>query len=216
VLLLQGVQILYRNKAIGAGLSRAYLISDGDVVRVRLHLSRHLQVKAGQYIGLWIPAVGFWSSLQSHPFTVTSWSNEEQECLELLVEPRSGWTRKLLERASADAKIVREEAELGPAGNGVDFTKLPSHFALFSGPHGRSAPVADYETVLLISSGFGICSQLPYLRLLLYGYNACKTRNRRIHVIWQPDSQRERRRKPPVIWAAANGSQTRSFPSSHR
>lgn len=196
VLLFQFVHLVYRNvnhnETTSAWLSRASVFSDGDAVRVRLHLSRRLKVEAGQYIGLCIPAVGFWSSLQNHPFTVVSWSNEEQECLDLLVEPRSGWTRKLLELARANAK-------LGPAGTNVDITQLPSHLALFTGPHGRSVPVADYETVLLISSGFGICSQLPYLRLLIYGYNACKTRNRRIHVIWQPESPGERRLKPAVV-----------------
>lgn len=210
VLLLQCAYLVYQNvhwnSVSGTWLSRAYLISDGDAVRVRLHLSRHLKIEAGQYIGLCIPAVGFWSSLQSHPFTVVRWENEEQTGLDLLVEPRSGWTRKLLELADADAKLRPAE---------VDINQLPSHLALFTGPHGRSVPVADYETVLLISSGFGICSQLPYLRLLLHSDNACKTRGRRIHVIWQPERQSERRLEPAVVWTSANGSQAK-IAASHR
>lgn len=113
-----------------------------------------------------------------------SWSEREQEVLELLVAPQAGWTRKLLQRAKADDKIAMENTELGPARNSIDSSRLPSHLALFTGPHGRSIPVADYETVLLVSSGFGICSQLPYLRQLLYGYNARKVRTRRIHLVW--------------------------------
>lgn len=54
VLLLQFVHLVCPNRATGAALSRAYLMSDGDAVRVRLYLSRRLKVKAGQYIGLWI------------------------------------------------------------------------------------------------------------------------------------------------------------------
>jgi hypothetical protein len=36
----------------------------------------------------------------------------------------------------------------------------------------------------MIASDFGIAAQLPYLDELVYGYNACKTRNRRVHLVW--------------------------------
>jgi NAD(P)H-flavin reductase len=126
-------------------------------------LSRPLQVDAGKYICLWIPGVSFRSFLQSHPFMVTSWSEEEQHSLDLFVEPRGGLTSELLRRSKPD-------------GNGRSL-----YVALFSGPHGTSAPVGDYETILMIADGFGIVAQLPYLKKLIYGYNACKTRTRRIH-----------------------------------
>jgi hypothetical protein len=37
----------------------------------------------------------------------------------------------------------------------------------------------------MVASGFGIAAQLPYLRQLIYGYNASKTRTRRVHLVWQ-------------------------------
>src|SRR5947208_2691041 len=63
----------------------------------------------------------------------------------------------------------------------------PCHtcLSLFSGPHGTSAPVSDYETILMAASGFGMVAQLPYLKQLIYGYNARKTRTRRVHLVWQ-------------------------------
>lgn len=60
--------------------------------------------------------------------------------------------------------------------------------ALFSGPHGLSAPLAEFETVLLMASGLGIVTQLSYLRHLIRGYNDFQVRTRRIHVVWQLES----------------------------
>jgi NAD(P)H-flavin reductase len=167
---------------MGADFTRAYIVCDGDAVKIRLHLSRHISVKAGQYIELWIPTISFGSLLQSHPFTVTSWSEQKQQYLDLLIEPRKGWTRKLLDSGKENEELLSKRGNKEFASN---LSGLNSHLALFSGPHGISIQVADYETVLLVASGFGIASQLPYLRQLIYGYNACKTRSRRIHLVWQ-------------------------------
>ena len=49
-----------------------------------------------------------------------------------------------------------------------------SHWVLFSGPHGRSAAVSDYENILIITDGFGIAAHLPYLKKLIHDYNAQK------------------------------------------
>lgn len=60
--------------------------------------------------------------------------------------------------------------------------------ALFSGPHGVSIPVGENETILMVGTGFGIAAQLPYLRKLIHGYNTCKARRRRGHLVWQLQS----------------------------
>ncbi len=166
-LLLQCGFVIYRNGAIGCGYARASITHVNDTVMIRLTLSRPLKVKAGQYICLWIPRISFWSFLQSHPFVVTSWSEGKQSSLDLFIEPRGGLTRELLRHSKTDSD------------------GSSSCLALFSGPHGISTPVGDYETVLMIASGFGIAAHLPYLKQLIYGYNACKTRTRRVHLVWQ-------------------------------
>lgn len=195
MLVVQSAHVLYQNKAMGASLSQAYIIRDGEAVKVRLHLSRRIRVEAGQYIGLWIPAVGFWAPLQSHPLMVTLWSAGRRKDLELVIEPRKGWTRAL-----ADLGIVNEILlnERRTSDDGVEKSKntslydsLDSHLALFTGPHGCSVPIRDYKTVVMIASDFGIAAQLPYLDLLVYGYNACKTRNRRVHLVWLLDKYSE-------------------------
>lgn len=188
MLAVQSAYLLYQNKAMGARLSRAYVFREGDAVKVRLRLSRHIRVQSGQYIGLWIPAVGFWAPLQSHPFVVASWSAGRRKDLDIVIEPRKGWTRALADLGRVNEQVMDERTTTGGE---VDMSRdtflydgLDSHLALFTGPHGCSVPVGEFETVVMIASDFGIAAQLPYLDELVYGYNACKTRNRRVHLVW--------------------------------
>lgn len=164
-LLLQTGSVLYRNGIFRHGSSRADITHIHGAVKISIKLSQPIKIEPGQYVNIWVPSVSFWSFLQSHPFVVTSWGSESQDTLELFVQPRKGLTRQLLGHAEADGK--------------------GSHLVLFSGPHGMSAPVGSYETVLMIADGFGIAAHLPYLKRLIYGYNARNVRTRRIHLVWQ-------------------------------
>ncbi|KAJ9654802.1 hypothetical protein H2201_008941 [Coniosporium apollinis] len=56
---------------------------------------------------------------------------------------------------------------------------------MFSGPHGISAPVDKYKTVLMVASDFGVAAQLPYLKQAVFGRKSWKNRTRRVHLIWQ-------------------------------
>jgi hypothetical protein len=177
---LQLLHMLYKNKAMGMDICRAYIACTGDAVKIRLVLSRHIKVEAGQYVGLCIPAAGFCAFQQSHPFTVVSWSEGKQKHLDFLLEPRKGITRKLLELGKANHELrSTDEVE-----DYMVTRNLKPHLAWFSGPHGPSVSIGDYETVLMIASDFGIASQLPYLIQLIYGYKHRKTHNLRIHLVW--------------------------------
>jgi hypothetical protein len=153
--------------------SRASITHSNGIVKIHLKFSQPLKVLAGQYICLWIPwipwipAASFWSFLQSHPFVVTSWSEGEQSSLDLFVKPCGGLTWGLLRHG----KIFSDDSSTCPA--------------LFSGPHGISAPVGDYETILMAASGPGIAAELAYLKQLTYEYNSRKNRTRRVHLVWQ-------------------------------
>lgn len=149
---------------------RAYITQVNETVKIKMTMSRPIKVEAGQYINVWIPSVSFWSFVQSHPFVVTSWAEGNQEELELFIEPRRGLTRELLFHGKIDMKSNR------------------SRLALFSGPHGVSIPVCGYENVLMVASGFGIAAELPYVKQLIHGYNNCKARTRRVHLVWQLQS----------------------------
>lgn len=159
--------VMFRNKAWGRHFPRAFITHIDQTVMIRMTMSRPIEVKAGQYINLWIPSVSFWSFLQSHPFVVTNWADGKQDTLELFIQPRRGLTRELFSHGTLDER-----------------GSVP-RLALFSGPHGISVPVGEYETVLMVATGFGIAAQLPYLRKLIHGYNNCKARTRRVHLVWQ-------------------------------
>jgi hypothetical protein len=88
---------------------------------------------------------------------------------------------------------------------------LASHLAMFTGPHGCSVAVGEYETVVMIASDFGIAAQLPYLDELVYGYNACKTRNRRVHLVWLLEKYSESR-----LTASIGGMCLRKTADTHK
>lgn len=94
--------------------------------------------------------------------------------MELLVQPRSGLSADLVSHASVAAE------------SSVSF------LALFTGPHGTSEDVSQYESALFIASGFGIAAAIPYLKKMIYGYNTCTLQIRRLHLVWQVESIGER------------------------
>ena len=167
--LLQVCSILYRNVSFQRGFPRARVTKMNSGIKVTIIVPSRLQIRPGQYINLWIPSISF---LQSHPFVVASCAGGEQTTLELLIGPQKGLTSKYLRNS------------INISGSASDDLRL----ALFSGPHGLSAPLADFETVLLVASGLGIATQLPYLRHLIRGYNDFQVRTRRIHLVWQLDN----------------------------
>lgn len=96
---------------------------------------------------------------------VTSWSPEKQDILELFVQPQKGLTETIRYRTALEG-----------------YTSLT---AFVTGPYGVSTSVDDYECVLAIATDFGIAGVIPYLKKLLYGYNTCTSRVRRVHFVWE-------------------------------
>ncbi|KAL5325409.1 hypothetical protein ACEPPN_006534 [Leptodophora sp. 'Broadleaf-Isolate-01'] len=172
LLLVQIVLIVHRNGIFRYRLSRAIITDCYGAVHIRIQHQKGLKIDSGQYINLWIPwmpFVSFWSFLQTHPFIVISWTPGKQDTIELFVQPRRGFTRKLLYHAA----------------NG----HLRSPVVMFSGPHGTSIAMDEYESVLMVASGFGIAAHLSSLKKLIYGYNARLGRTRRIRLVWQLRNQ---------------------------
>ena len=102
-----------------------------------------------------------------------SWSHSARHeprgsTLELMVEPRRGWTKRVFQ----EAYTAHTKTDL-------------SYVAFFSGPHGRPVSVNSYGTVLLIASGLGIMAQIPYLQHLTRSFHNHSTRARRLHWICQ-------------------------------
>lgn len=172
---LQLFAVVYRNNLHRGSPPQAAIFRVGGGYKIRLMIPRRLKVQVGQYINLWMPSIGFWSFLQSHPFVVTSCEEGDRTMIELLVEPGKGFTSKLQRHTQY--------------GGGSEMER--SRMALFTGPHGASAPLGDFDRVLMVASGFGIVAHLPYLRHLIRGYNDFSSRTRRIHLVWQLENIRK-------------------------
>lgn len=166
---------LYAYRNIGSECPRPYIkmvkeIQDSGVIQVELCLPRPLLIDAGNYINVWIPSIGFWST---HPFMVTSWSAFPQTTIVLLIEPRSGFTSKLLQCARLESS-----------------QHLHRQF-LFSGPHGGCAQVWEFKTVIMFATGFGIVAMIPHVKKLIDGNIRGIGFIRRIRVVWQVENSSE-------------------------
>jgi len=176
VMLLETINLVFRNLALGQTGVRADAIqipaaNVDDIVKINLTVPRIWKVRAGQYINVCIPQVSSWSFLQSHPFVIASWTEGQNPSICCLVQPDSGFTRRLLAYAH---KPRVENAKEG------DYVR-----AWFTGPHGRTIDISTYGSVMLIATGFGIVAQLSYVKELIQGYNNGQVCTRRMHLLWQ-------------------------------
>lgn len=158
--LIQFILTLYKNRL---SFSVARLSHQSGIIRITLHLRSPVKFEPGQYINLWMFASPV-TVIQSHPFTVVSGAGEPQKQLELIIEPRQGFTRHLLNLA------------------GFGDT---SSIAAFTGPHGRIIPAQNYDFVLLIAKDFGIAAVLPFIERLVNDYCTYKSCMKRVHLAWQ-------------------------------
>ncbi|KAJ5927149.1 hypothetical protein N7516_008922 [Penicillium verrucosum] len=150
----------------------------GDVARMTLSLPRPWTVRAGERISLGIPYVGIFYLFQSHPFTITWWESDSKGravSISVLFRPRSGFTRKAIER------IVPEQE----CGAWIDGPFGPSSVHTI----GWSGTVGDYGHVFMVATGIGIAAQLPYLKELLDGHDNAQVRTQKISLVWQVDRE---------------------------
>ncbi|CAG8079570.1 unnamed protein product [Penicillium salamii] len=95
--ILQFATIIYRNGVLShRGSPRAIITCKSAAtiqntsIKIRLTLPRPVKIMPGQYVNIWLPSVSLLSWLRTHPLTVTSWSCEKQDILELLIYPQRG------------------------------------------------------------------------------------------------------------------------------
>ena len=102
--------------------------------------------KAGQHILLWCPTLG---PLESHPFTIANVPDHNRgnglNKVQLIIRARSGFTRKLLRRATSSTTVT----------------------AFLTGPFGNLPTWNTYETLVLISASTGASFTLPILETAL-------------------------------------------------
>jgi hypothetical protein len=112
---------------------------------------------------------------------VASCSKGKNASIDLIIEPRDGFTRKLFDTAKDyqkdEKRSVTNDLPFGFARHHEGDPK-PSDFraVILSGPHGKAYPVHNYAKVLMFAEGFGITAVLQFLK---------EVRTRHISVYWQ-------------------------------
>ncbi|KAK5131626.1 hypothetical protein LTR04_004905 [Oleoguttula sp. CCFEE 6159] len=104
---------------------------------------------------------------------VTWWDEDSKGnviSISLLVKLQEGLTEKLLRRRSPDAWFV----------------------TAIDGPYGSVKELGDYGSVVMVASGIGIASQIPFIKELLKGCKNHTVRTRRIFLVWQLDKESKR------------------------
>lgn len=170
----QLARILFRNFAPGKGSVQLVLQRHGDAAQLTLELPRAWKVRAGERLMLGVPCVGLFYLFQAHPFTIAWWEVNQVDqtmMVSLLLRPRNGFTRRLIERVEVNKKC-RAWVD-GPFG--------PSSVH----PLGISSEVGDYGQLLLVATGIGIATQLPYIKEILEGHRLARVRTQRISLVWQ-------------------------------
>ncbi|KAI9037795.1 ferric reductase family protein [Aspergillus affinis] len=175
--------ILWRN--FGRKMTRATVeLLPGDVARVDVTMARSWQFKAGQYMYLYIPSLGLWTS---HPFSV-AWKlsqppgmlqkrgsgdslnallgEPQQAVMSFLIKRRDGFTHKLVEKVnkSPDEKFTAR--------------------ALAEGPFGGLHSLNSYGTVVLVAGGIGITHPMSYMQEFVSGFAARMTAVRKVTLVW--------------------------------
>lgn len=174
--MIQALLVLVTHRFFFYGWPRAVLTLVGDAVHMKIKFPVSLKVRAGQHINLWMPGISLRSSLQSHPFVVTSATRDDSgTSLELIIEPRHGWTANVLSVArntgSRDAQAAPHE-----------------FITLFGGPYGASTNLSAFGVVVMVASGWGVIAQVPLLQNLINQARSSTSQVRHIHLIWQVDS----------------------------
>ncbi|KAE8386669.1 ferric reductase NAD binding domain-containing protein [Aspergillus alliaceus] len=156
----------------------------GDVARVDVAMARSWTFKAGQYMYLYMPSLGLWTS---HPFSV-AWTSSgrtsltekrgssdslsvslggpQRSVMSFLIKRRDGFTHKLLEKVK----------------NSVDGNFTAS--ALVEGPFGGLHSLASYGTVLLVAGGIGITHPMSYIYEFMTGFADKSTAVRKVTLVW--------------------------------
>ncbi|ODV92622.1 hypothetical protein CANCADRAFT_30726 [Tortispora caseinolytica NRRL Y-17796] len=116
---------------------------ENGAVKVALRTKRPLNLKPGSYIFLHVPRIGLF---QSHPFSVCEVKPNNE--FTLMIKPMSGMTGTLEQYVQ---KMHNMTVELR---------------VWIDGAYGHTAPVEDYDNVLVIGGGVGITALYGYLDML--------------------------------------------------
>ena len=142
---------IFRNvSSSGLGHVAEIQAMPGNITRLTIQDAKFTW-KPGQHVLLWCPFLG---PTESHPFTIATIPQQKQDekaqRLELIIRARSGFTRRLYQKASSSYQM----------------NPLPIH-AFITGPFHTLPAWNTFETLVLISAFTGASFILPILENVL-------------------------------------------------
>lgn len=164
--LTQVLTVFLRNWLLRTHCATAKIDSHGSAVVLKVNFNNTFELQPGQFINLWMPALGFRSLLETHPL-IPCWTDGNQ--LEILVRPQRGFSRRL-------KQFVGEENP---------------NLVWVDGPFGSPPDFRTYETVILVAEGIGLASHLLVMKDLLERYRQRKTYVKSIVLLWKIEASSE-------------------------
>uniref|UniRef100_A0A093VKD7 ferric-chelate reductase (NADPH) n=1 Tax=Talaromyces marneffei PM1 TaxID=1077442 RepID=A0A093VKD7_TALMA len=183
--------VAWRN--CGKSLTSATIqLLPGDVARVDVTVIRPWKFEAGQYMYLYIPSLGLWTS---HPFSaawesadkphgsfsamdserssnsssrsiLSDTARDTQRTVSFLIRKRDGFTKKMLKSVGLKVGLQRRV------------------LVLAEGPFGAIHSFGSYGSTVLIAGGIGITHSISYLRELVDEFAKGSVATRRITLLW--------------------------------
>ena len=142
--------------------------------------------------------------MQSHPFTIASWSESEKLSLDFLIELRNDFMWKLFncvlkyQKENISVQVMKEGNDSQSKADDIDkrlFDDVRDSYSslkhsdlcitFFSESHCSGVLIDDYRKVLMIITEFEIRAQLLFLKELIQEFNQSEIHTHNIHLIWQ-------------------------------
>ncbi|RMZ74086.1 ferric-chelate reductase [Pyrenophora seminiperda CCB06] len=95
-------------------------------------------------------------------------SESDGHDFQLRIQPRAGFTNRLLTRSLVGATQLR---------------------AFVEGPYGHGFDLRDFGTVALFASGIGIVGHLAHIQELVHDYRQSETKTRDLLLVWHVDNK---------------------------
>jgi predicted ferric reductase len=120
----------------------------GNVTRITIE-NPVVRWQPGQHVFLTCHSI---APLQSHPFTIASIPDDNR--MEFLVRAESGGTGRFFRYASKQHDVF----------GSVDAPPKPDRTVFIDGPYGRTRPLRQFDSVILLAGGMGATFTIPCLR----------------------------------------------------
>ncbi|XP_068636171.1 ferric reduction oxidase 2-like [Aristolochia californica] len=118
-----------------------------ETVELNFSKSLALEYTTTSFVSINVPSI---SSMQWHPFTVSSNSSLEPDRISVIVKRDGSWSRKLVEKLASSSPPDRLEVSM-------------------EGPYGpASTDFLRYETLVLVAGGSGIAPMITIIRELIF------------------------------------------------